>query len=150
MRNLLEPKKVPWTTRSKTIFVALCLYSTLETMQYVGVLQNPSKAALGASPEAVAWRAGLLALLALLAAISAAAAAWSVHTLRLDWHKAHGQVTAGIYALYAVVQPLLAWIFVPSQLQVGLVLLVIYVVFAALALNASHRATVLESGSGQS
>jgi hypothetical protein len=146
MRNLLEPKKVPWTTRSKTIFVALCLYSALETMQLVGVLQNPSRVALGAPPEAVAWRAGLLALLALLAAVSAAAAAWSIHTSRFDWHKAHGQVTAGIYAVFALLQPLLAWIFVPSQTRIGLVLLVIYLVFAGLALNASHRATALGSG----
>jgi hypothetical protein len=150
VRNLLEPKKVPWATRSKTIFVALCLYSALETMQLVGVLQNPNIAALGALPQAVAWRAGVLALLALLAALSAAAAAWSVHTQRLDWHKAHGQVTAGIYGVYALLQPLLAWIFVPSQLRVSAVLCLIYLVFAALALNASHKATALGSGSGQS
>jgi hypothetical protein len=146
VRNLLEPKKVPWTTRSKTIFVALCLYSALETMQFVGVLQDPSKVTLGVAPEAVAWRAGLLGLLSVSAAVSAAAAAWSVHTARLDWHKAHGQVTAGIYAVYALLQPLLAWIFVPSQLRLGLVLLLIYLVFAALALNASHRAMASESG----
>jgi hypothetical protein len=150
VRNLLEPKKVPWTTRSKTIFVALCLYSALETMQFVGVLQNPGKQGLEVSPEAVAWRAGLLGLMALLAAFSAAAAAWSVHSARMDWHKAHGQVTAGIYAVYALAQPLLAWIFVPSQLRVGLVLSVFYLVFAALALNASHKATASGSGSGQS
>jgi hypothetical protein len=146
VRNLLEPKKVPWTTRSKTIFVALCLYSALETMQFIAVLQNPSKAGLDAAPEAVSWRAGLLGLLALLAVLSAAAAAWSVHTSRLDWHKAHGQVTAGIYGFYAVLQPLLAWIFVPSQLRLGWVLLLIYLVFAALALNASHKAMALGSG----
>jgi protein-S-isoprenylcysteine O-methyltransferase Ste14 len=142
VRNLLEPKKVPWTTRSKTLFLALCLYSSLETMQLLGVAQNPKQyaPALNAPTEAVAWRAGILAVLALLVAISAAAAAWSVQTMRLDWHKAHGLVTSGLYALYGLTQVLLAWLLVPSQTRVGLVLLVVYGIFALLALNASRRA----------
>jgi hypothetical protein len=151
VRNLLESKKVPWTTRSKTIFLALCLYSTLEVMQLLDLVQHPNKVAgsFNAPAEAVAWRAGVLALLALLAAVSAAAALWSVQTKRLDWHKAHGMVTAGLYAVYGFAQALLAWLLVPSQTRVGLVLLPIYLVFALLALNASRRAMVLESGSGQ-
>jgi hypothetical protein len=146
VRNLLEPKKVPWNTRSKTIFLALCLYSTLEVMQLVGVVQNAGKLApsLNATPDAIAWRAGILALLALLAAVSALAAVWSVHTKRFDWHRAHGLVTAGIYGVYGVIQALLAWLLVPSQTRVGLVLVLIYWVFAALALNASHKAALPE------
>lgn len=120
-------------------------------MQLLGVVQNAGKLAIGfvALPEAVAWRAGILGVVALLAAVSAAAAAWSIHTQRPDWHKAHGMVTAGIYALYALLQPLLAITLVPSQTRASIVLCLIYLVFAAMAFYASTKATGVGSESGQ-
>ncbi|MFN3265888.1 MAG: hypothetical protein ACK41E_03515 [Deinococcales bacterium] len=142
MRNLLEPKKVSWKTRSKAIFAALCVYSALETMQLLGVVQNADKFAVdfATSPGAVAWRAGILGVVALLAALSAAAATWSIHTQHPDWHKAHGMVTGGIYTFHALLQLFLAIFLVSSQTQVSLVLCLIYLVFALMAFYASTKA----------
>jgi hypothetical protein len=143
MRKFLEPKSVSWQTRSKAIFMALAIYSLIEFMQLLGIATNPSQEAIRflASETAVTWRAGLLAILTLVISVSAVAASWSLQSGRLDWHKAHGMITAGLYTFYAVAQIALAGLLTPTQIRIALILSFIYLVFGFFAWTASRKAS---------